>query len=405
MGNVMLARTTAVLAVFSMLAAAQEWPQWRGPNRDGIAVSFPAPQAWPEKLRLKWKVEIGEGHSSPLVSGGRIYLHSRQGEREVVSCLQPENGKVVWRQTYPAPYRVTPVAASHGSGVKSTPAIADNRICTLGISGVLGCFDAQTGTPLWRQSFPAPEYGTAMSPVLDQGLLIAHVGDRGSGALTAFDARTGAVKWSWKGDGPAYASPIVVELAGARQVVTQTRRFIVSVAASTGELLWRIPFTTAFDQNSVTTVLHRDVLIFSGLRQGIMGVRVSRRGASFTAETAWRNEDISLYMSSPVAAGDAAFGITNRNSGQFFALDPRTGSVLWTSEGRQGENAAIIAAGPVLWLLTTEGTLIVAGRNTRAWQPLGRYTVAGSPTWAHPAPLGNGLLVKDATTLARWEIP
>ena len=398
-------RKAACLAAFLTVAAAQDWPQWRGPNRDGNAVSFPAPKAWPEKLRLKWKVEIGEGHSSPLVAGGRVYLHSRQGEREVVSCLRPENGQTVWQQSYSAPYSVISVAASHGKGVKSTPAIADGRICTLGISGILGCFDAQTGKPLWRKTFAAPLYGTAMSPLLDQGMLIAHVGDSSRGALTAFDAQTGAEKWSWKGDGPAYASPILVDLAGTRQVVTQTQSYILAVSAATGELLWRIPFTTSYDQNAVTPALYRDLLILSGLRNGILGVRVSKRGSKFTAETVWHNQDISLYMSSPVVVGDLVFGFANRNSGQFFALDPRTGAVLWTSEGRQGDNAAIIGAGTALFLLTTEATLIVANQNARAWQPLRKYSVAGRPTWAHPAPLGYGFLVKDATTLALWEIP
>src|SRR5512143_3407766 len=141
----MSARVVAVMAALVMFAPAQEWPQWRGVNRDGVAVGFPAPQKWPEKLKLKWKVEIGEGHSSPVVSGGRVYLHSRQGEREVVSCLRLDNGQTIWRQSYAAPYNVIAVAASHGKGVKSTPAVAGGRICTLGISGILSCFDAQTG--------------------------------------------------------------------------------------------------------------------------------------------------------------------------------------------------------------------------------------------------------------------
>jgi outer membrane protein assembly factor BamB len=119
----------------------------------------------------------------------------------------------------------------------------------------------------------------------------------------------------------------------------------------------------------------------------------------------WHNQDISLYMSSPVVIGDLLFGLTNRNSGQFFALNPGTGAVLWTSDGRQGDNAAIIGVGPALFLLTTDATLIVANQNARAWQPLRRYSVAGSPTWAHPAPLNQGVLIKDAASLALWEIP
>ena len=158
--------------------------------------------------------------------------------------------------------------------------VEGGRIYTFGIGGILSCFDANTGKPQWRKEFGSPTSASAMSPVVDRGLLIAHVGTKDKGALTAFDAQTGAEKWSWKGDGPAYASPIVVELGGTRQVVTQSQKNIVGVAAATGQLLWRIPFTTAYDQNIVTPVLYRDTLIFSGLGNGTIGVKVIKRGAN-----------------------------------------------------------------------------------------------------------------------------
>ncbi|MCX6625232.1 MAG: PQQ-like beta-propeller repeat protein, partial [Acidobacteria bacterium] len=300
----MFARTAVCLAAFFAVAAAQDWPQWRGPNRDGVAGFAAATQAWPEKLKLKWKVTVGEGHSSPVVAAGRLYLHSRQGEREVLSCLRPESGQVVWQQSYPAPYTVNPVAAGHGKGVKSTPVVAGGRICTLGISGILACFDAVTGKPLWRKPFSAPEYGTAMSPLIDRGLLIANVDLNRGGAVTAFDVETGQEKWSWKGDGASCASPIVVELAGARQVVTQTRRKVVGLSPESGRLLWEMPFTTAYDQNIVTPVLYRDLLILSGLRTSVFAVKVTRVGPRFVTRTVWENRDQAMYMSSPVVSGD-----------------------------------------------------------------------------------------------------
>src|SRR6516225_2775168 len=222
----------AALLASAVVTWAQEWPQWRGPNRDGIVGGYSAPALWPEKLNLKWKVNVGEGHSSPVTAGGRIYLHTRQGEREVVLCLRPETGEVIWQQGYAAPYTVNPAAARHGKGVKSTPVVQGGRIYTMGINGILSCFDANTGKPQWRKEFGSPDFGNAMSPLVDRGLLIAHVGTSGRGALTAFDAETGAEKWSWKGDGPAYASPIVVEADGVRQVVTQSQRNIVGVSAA-----------------------------------------------------------------------------------------------------------------------------------------------------------------------------
>src|SRR5580658_9944302 len=117
----MLFRHAVCLACMIAAAWAEDWPQWRGPNRDGVATGFIEPKAWPEKLQLKWKVEVGEGHSSPVVADGRIYMHTRQGDREVVSCLRPEDGQVIWQEGYTAPYTVNPAAAAHGKGVKSTP--------------------------------------------------------------------------------------------------------------------------------------------------------------------------------------------------------------------------------------------------------------------------------------------
>ena len=392
----------AGLAGLLLVVWAQDWPQWRGPNRDGVSGAFSEAKAWPEKLKLKWKVNVGEGHSSPVVVDGKIYLHTRQADREVVSCLRTETGQVIWQEGYAAPYTVVPAAASHGKGVKSTPVVAGGRIFTFGISGILSCFDSNTGKLRWRKEFGSPDFGVAMSPVVDRGLLIAYVGTNGHGALTAFDAETGAEKWSWKGDGPAYASPIVADLGGTRQVVTQSQNNIVGVSAATGELLWQIPFSTPYEQNIVTPVLYHQTLIFSGLSNGVLGVKVLKRGSRWLTETVWQTKDVGMYMSSPVVSGDLLFGFSHLKRGQFFCLDPSNGAILWTSEGRQGDNAAIIDGGSVLLLLTDEAELIVARENGKAFEPLRKYSVADSPTWAHPVILNNGILIKDATTLALW---
>jgi outer membrane protein assembly factor BamB len=389
-------RRTALVVCLLAAAWADDWPQWRGPHRDGIAGGFSEPKTWPEALKQKWKVTVGEGHSSPVVAGGRIYLHSRQGEREVISCLRPENGQAIWGEGYAAPYTVNPAAASHGKGVKSTPVVEGGRIYTFGISGILSCLDASTGKLQWRKEFGSPTFGVAMSPVMDRGLLIAHVGTKDKGALTAFDAKTGAENWSWRGDGPAYASPIAVELGGVRQVITQSQKNIVSVSASTGELLWKIPFTTAYDQNIVTPVLYQDILVFSGIGNGTIGVK--------NGLTVWQNKEVSMYMNSPVLSGGYLYGLSARNKGEFFCMNPKDGTKLWSSPGRQGDNAAIIDAGPVLLALTTDSELVVLRKNPKAFEVVRKYTVAESPTWAHPVLLGNGILIKDATTLALWGI-
>jgi outer membrane protein assembly factor BamB len=409
----MTVRRTALglmLVAVASAAAAQDWPQWRGPNRDGTVATFPNRAAWPQTLPSAWKVKVGIGHSSPVAVGQSVYVFSREGDEEVLSSFDLGSGKRLWRQAYPAPYTMNPAAASHGKGPKSTPVVAGGRVYTLGISGILSGFDAATGKLVWRKDFSSqhkqtsPLYGSAMSPAVDAGLLIAHVGGHDDGALTAFDAATGAPRWVWKGDGPGYASPLIAEISGQRQVVTQTQSHVVGLSADKGELLWKVPFKTEYDQNSVTPVVHGDTVVYSGLDTGTHAVRVVKKGAAWVTEPLWDTNDVSMYLSSPVLDGDRIYGFSHKKKGQFFALDARTGQVLWLSEGRQGDNAAVVAAGPVLFLLTSDGNLTVARKDAKAWSPLRTYTVADSPTWAHPVVTSQGILVKDAESLAFWRL-
>lgn len=378
------------ILLLSLISA--DWPEWRGPHRDGVVIE--EPKTWPEKLTLKWKTEVGIGHASPIMAAGSIYEFTRQGNQETVLSIDPANGKIRWKEQYPAPYKMNSAAVSHGEGPKATPLYANGKLYTFGISGILSAFDAETGKPLWRlDKKNAPEFGTAMSPISDRGLVIAH-----AGALTAFDAATGAVKWAWNGDSAAYASPIVAELGGVRQVVTQTHSNIVSVDAASGKLLWKIPFTTEYDQNIVTPVLYKDTIIFSGIDKGVFAVRLK----SGAPEIVWKNKDASMYMNSPVLSGDLLFGFSHLKKGQLFCLDARTGATLWTGPPRSGDNAAILASSTTLYALTPDAQLLIAKPTAKALGEIRRYEVADSPTWAHPVVLPDGLLIKDLKTVARW---
>jgi outer membrane protein assembly factor BamB len=300
---------------------------------------------------------------------------------------------------------MNPAARSHGMGPKSTPVVADGRIFTFGINGALSSFDAATGELIWqKKTAVSPLYGTAMSPLVEDGVLIAHVGGPGRGALTAYAADTGDIQWRWSGDGPGYASPIIVEISGTRQIVTQSEEHIVGIDLASGQLLWSIPFETAYVQNIVTPVIHDGNLIFSGLDKGIFAVKVTKNSSDWKTEKVWENNDLSMYMSSPVMMDDSLFGLSHRRRGQFFCLDARNGKAHWVSEGRQGENASLILAGKALTLLTTNAELIIAEAHEKSFNIIRRYRVAESPTWAHHVIAGNGVLVKDKSTLALWTL-
>jgi outer membrane protein assembly factor BamB len=290
----------------------------------------------------------------------------------------------------------------------TTPVVHGGRVYTLGSDGALTAYDEATGKVTWRRDFKeefrltSPEFGAAMSPLAVDGMVLAHVGGARGGALTAFDAATGQTRWALKEDGPAYASPIVASFDGVRQVVTQTQSNLVGVAVTDGRLLWSMPFTTDYDQNSVTPVVAGDLLVYAGLNKPTTAIRVSRTAGKWTTAEAWKNADVPMYMSTPVLVGATLVGLTHRNRGQFFALDPKTGRTLWTSPGRQGENAALLAAGGLVLAVTTDSQLVVFRADPKAYAELHRYPIAESPVWAHPAPVNSGLLVKDRTTLSYW---
>ena len=384
-------------------AAGTDWPQWRGPNRDG-SVRTALPDQWPDALKKRWEIPVGAGHASPVVSGNRVVVIARQGDQEIVRALDVTSGKEIWRTAYQAPYLVNPAAWAHGPGPKSTPAIAGGRVFTLGIGGTLSAFDLASGTLLWRVAAPAvlPQYGTATSPLVDGPSVIAHLGGDGHGALTSFDSATGAPRWRWTGDGPAYGSPIIATFGGVRQVIAQTQKHLVGLNASTGTLLWQLPFASDFDQNAFTPVVFQDLLINAGMDEPLTAIRPTLDRGKWIVETVWTNPQTPMFLSSPVVIGGTIYGLTVRSRGQFVAIDAKSGKTLWTTQGREGENASMLGSGSWLLASTTDGNLIVARANPRQYEEVRRYQIADSALWAHPAITGGSIIVKDVDKVICW---
>jgi outer membrane protein assembly factor BamB len=383
-----------------------DWPQFRGPNRDGVAASFSEPKAWPDRLTQAWKVDVGEGHASPILVGTRVYTFTRQGTNEVMQALDATTGKVVWQTRYPAPVNVNPAAQAHGAGPKATPTYADGRLFTLGMGGIVTAFDAASGKQLWQKPAGSvlPLYGTAMSPLVDRGVVIVHVGGHGQGALIAFDAVTGTVQWAWNGDGPSYASPVVADLDGVRQIITLTQENVVGVSETDGRLLWRRPFSTEYTQNIITPIVMGNTVIVSGVQKPTSAFRLVKKGNQWTTEDVWENPAASFYMANAVVVGDALFGLSSRNSGQYVLLDVKTGKTLWTGMPRQATNAAIVRAGAIVFALEDDAELMVGRVSGSAVQELKRYKVADAATWAAPVISGNRIFVKDVSALTLWTV-
>ncbi len=392
--------------VLSGQVATQDWPQWRGPARDGAVSSFREPSPWPDTLKQQWRIEVGLGYATPLVVGDRLYIFTRQGEEEVMMALDAATGKSIWRTAYAAPFSMNNATSRHGSGPKSTPTFANGRIFSLGMTNIVTAFDAATGKQLWQK--PAtkaqPAFHTAMSPVVDRDLMIVHVGGPGDAALTAFDAASGNVRWTWTGDSPAYGSPMVLDIAGTRQVVTFTHQQLIGVSLATGQLLWQRPFRTPSDTTAQTPILFRDTIIQNGRGNGVTAFRVAQRDGKWATDDVWQTKDVSLHMTNGVVADGVFYGLSHLNAGQYFGLDLATGEVLWKSEPRQAENAAMVRAGDTIFSLEDDGELVVMKASRTAMNVAKRYDVAESQTWAQPAISGSRLYVKDVSQLTLWTL-
>jgi RNA polymerase sigma factor (sigma-70 family) len=381
------------------------WPQWRGPSRDGVVHGVAVPAHWPRTLKEEWHVPTGPGAASPVVVGGKVFVFTRHKDEELMLCLDSQSGREVWRsEPYPAPYKIGPGEGGAEDRPRSTPAVADGRVFTLGMSGTLSCLDARTGRLLWRKDTGYSYYGGS-SPLVADGLCIAHVGDGArAGGLTAFDVRTGEVRWCFsEGYTPMSGSPILVDLAGERQVVTYSAWNAAGVSLATGKKLWGVG-PGGGGMPCTTPLLYRGLILLADNMDSVRALRLEKGDKGIQARDVWKAQGLPLYYSSPVVAGDLVFGMSTRKGGCFFCLDAHTGKTLWESAGSQGGYASILSAGNVVLFLTDRGRLLVVKASGTAYEPIADYKVSDSQTEAHPVLLGDRILIKDAEALRSFRI-
>jgi outer membrane protein assembly factor BamB len=411
-----LVGTLVVVALLSGAGQAQtpagpDWPQWRGPSRDGVVAAAQAPTAWPASLATSWRADVGEGFSSPVVAAGRVFVHSRRDPQEIVTALDLASGRVLWRHEYAAAYQKNQYAAKMAKGPNATPLVAGGRVFTIGATGILTAWDAASGKRLWGQDYSSQVdfsklfCGTAASPLLANGRLIVQVGsDVHGGRVLALDPATGATVWSWRswtGPGPGYASPILATIGGVAQIVTLTNSSIVAMDAAQGAQLWTSPFPDEWHENIVTPIWTGTHLIVSGTRQGTQAYTIARAGGAWTVTRVWQAPASSMYMSSPVVADGVVYGLSDKRRGHFVALDVATGAVRWSTEGREGEHASVLLTPAHVIFLTNANRLIVARRSASAFSVEHQYTVGQAETWAVPVLVGRDLVIRDAAGVMR----
>lgn len=385
---------------------AQDWPQWRGTNREGKVTKFIAPNTWPAALTQKWKIVVGLGDASPALVGKKLYVFTRQGENEVTLCLDATTGKELWQDKY-AVQSITGPASGH-PGPRSSPTVAAGKVITLGVFGTISCLDAATGKLIWRKddfSGTIPQFGTAMSPIVVDKMCIAHLGGKENGAIVAYDMATGNQKWKSPGDGPSYSSPTLMTVAGTKLLVIYTNKNIEGVAITDGKILWQVPCQPIRRYyNSAAPVIDGQTVICTGQGQGTKAILIEKTGESFTTRELWNNKDLGAGYCSPVMQKGMLFGISDR--GSYFGMNAQTGQTLWIDTVTRRESyGCMVDAGSVIFGLPNDSTLSVFEPGASGYVELAKTKVADTPTFAFPVISRSNIYIKDQESLTLWTVP
>jgi outer membrane protein assembly factor BamB len=391
----------------SAAARADDWPNWGGPGRDmvwrekGIVAKFPTNGLLPRV----WSTPIAEGYSGPAVAGGRVYITDRQKDKgnERVLCLNAQTGKPIW--TFP--YRSRYTMVGYPAGPRSTPAVDDDRVYTIGTMGQMYCFDAANGSVLWTKDFATdyktkiPTWGMAASPLVDGDQLIALVG--GENALVvSFDKKTGKERWKALNDPEVgYSPPVIFTINGKRQLVVWHPESITGLDPADGSVLWNVPFNVRVGMSIATPRNVGDRVFVTCFYNGPRMLEIGEDGHS--AKIAWQGDSDSevntdklhAVIATPVFNGHYIYGICSY--GQLRCLDAATGKRLWetfkaTGRGRWW-NAFLIPHEDRYFIANEQGDLIIADLSPEGYKEISRAKLI-EPTrpvmrrmtiWSHPA--------------------
>jgi outer membrane protein assembly factor BamB len=397
-----MAFAALLLLVFSSPVCAGDWPQWRGPHRDGVWVGAKVPEKLPDHLPPRWRQPIGGGYGGIAVQDGRVYVLDRRTQpREVerVVCLDAATGKTLWAHEYPVRYG----KLDYGNGPRATPTVHAGRVYAYGALGHLHCLDATSGKVLWARDTARdfkgriPTWGHACSPLIDGDRLVVQVGGQPDACLVALDAAAGKELWHALPDRPGYCSPLLVPTRKGRLLVFWTAEHVAGLEPATGKVRWKVPFEgVTYDVAISDVVFAGGVLLASNYWSGSKAVRLDDDGDR--PEVAWEGKQLSLLMSTPLVRGHHAYAL-DRHRG-LKCLDVRTGEVLWqdrhvTPRGTNPQ-ASLVWAGTssVALILNERGELLAAELKPQGCRILARVPILG-PTWAHPAYAGDCVFARN----------
>ena len=396
----------SALVFAAVTVSAADWPQWRGSERTGHAAKEARlVQSIPPEPKVLWRNKAGEGLASPVAAGGNVFLFDNQGGKETTSAVDATTGKELWSTPIDEVFKDSQGPA----GPRCTPVVNGGRVFVQSCRGELQCLDAADGKKIWGANFTkdfgatfigekgsaqgAMRHGNNGSPVIDGDRLYAQVGSTNGASVVCFDKHTGKVIWKSQNDVAGYGAPVVADVAGVRQVVSFTADGVIGLQPTDGKLIWRVPVKTTFSRHAVTPVIHQDRVVVSSHQVGLMGIRVSKAGA--TQE--WVSKEATINFASPVAVGDYLYGLGPAKN--VICVEMATGKVQWSKDGWWTTSAdkahgAFLVLGQNILTLTDSGTLILFAADSKECRELGRAQVCGA-NWCNPAYVDGKLFLRD----------
>lgn len=402
------------LAGVAAPTSGEDWPRWRGPRGNGTWHAPKLPAVWPATgLARVWRQELGGGYGGIAVSEGRAFVMDRQREPddvERVLCFDAATGKMLWSRSWPVDYR----GIAYDNGPRATPTIFHRRVYTLGALGHLSCLDAASGETVWSKDLVAdfgarvPIWGLSASPVIFENLLIVHAGGEPDASLIAFDLDTGMERWRSLADAAGYATPILIEQDGARQLVAWTPTNVRGLDPTNGKLLWTIPFEVNYGTSIASPIFEEGFVLVTSYYEGSMAIRLGSEPAR--AEVVWQDRrNLRGLMMQPFYRDGHAYLLDKRHGLTCFEL--ATGKKIWDDDNRmtpKGRNPQAT----MVWLsdedraivLNSDGDLILVRLNARGYQEESRTNIIG-PTWAHPAYAGNCVYARSDSEIVCVLLP
>ena len=399
-----LPTTAAGPSPAARVAAAPYWTDFRGPRRDGHYAERPIRTNWPSGgLTPLWKEPVGGGYASFVIAGGRAFTIEQRGGEEVGAAYDVATGRELWTNRWTAAFR----ELRGGDGPRATPTWADGLVYVLGAAGELRCLEDATGRVVWRTNILADAgasnlpWGMAASPLIVDDTVVVLPGGTNGRSVAAYERRTGKPAWSALGDQQAYASPMLVTLAGVRQILVFTASRLLGITPNRGEVLWEFPWTTQYGVNAGQPLVIGDsrVFISTGYGTGAAVVEVSAADSRLVAREIWRNIRMKNQFTSSVLQDGFIYGL---DESILACVDAATGELKWKG-GRYGYGQVLLASRHLI-VLTEDGDLALVRATPERHQEVARFTVLEGKTWNHPAMADGYLLVRNINEMAAFDL-